>query len=177
MVPAVRSTMDVALWLMARADSAGERLAPQKLQRLLYLAQAHYAGAHEGSKLMPGTFLATELGPMEPNIYFLFAQGVPKMVYADPSPLVEEFLLGLWDRYGTRAAEDLLTTIASDGSYALALKSGKNSEITIEMLSAGYGGRAAIKVKGGIRPGPEPSAWTADGKRATKWIPGQRRQG
>ncbi len=59
MVPAVRSTLDVALWLMARADSAGERLQPQKLQRLLYLSQAHYAGAHDGAKLMPAVFLAT----------------------------------------------------------------------------------------------------------------------
>ena len=175
MVPAVRSTMDVALWLMARSDSAGERLQPQKLQRLLYLAQAHYAGGHEGAKLMPATFLATELGPMEPNIYFLFAQGEPKMVYADPSPAVEEFLMGLWDRYGPRSSEDLLTSIASDGSYALALKSGRNSEITIEMLSAGYGGRAAVKVKGGIKAAAEPGMWTQDGRRATKWIPGQRR--
>ena len=31
---------------------------------MLYLAQAHYAGAHEGAKLMPATFLATELGPL-----------------------------------------------------------------------------------------------------------------
>lgn len=31
MVPAARTTLDVALWLMARADSAGERLQPQKL--------------------------------------------------------------------------------------------------------------------------------------------------
>lgn len=174
MVPAVRSTLDVALWLMARSESAGERLQPQKLQRLLYLAQAHYAGAH-GAKLMPATFLATELGPMEPNVYFLFAQGAPKMVYADPTGIVEDFLNSLWDRYGLRPAEDLLTTIASDGSYALALKSGRNTEITVEMLSAGYGGKGTVKVKGGVPSAPEPGMWTADGKRATKWIPGTKR--
>ena len=36
MVPAVRSTLDVALWMLTRAESAEERLQPQKLQRLLY---------------------------------------------------------------------------------------------------------------------------------------------
>lgn len=171
MVPAVRSTFDVALWLIARADSAGERLQPQKLQRLLYLAQAHYAGSEAG-KLMPATFLATELGPLEPNVYYLFQNGPPAMQMADPPGAIEEFLMGLWDRYGGRPAEDLLTTIASDGSYALALKSGRNTEITIEIMSAGYGGNNAVKVKGGVKPGPEPGVWTADGKRATKWIPG-----
>jgi hypothetical protein len=172
MVPAVRSTLDVALWLMARADSAGERLQPQKLQRLLYLAQAHYAGAHEGAKLMPAVFLATELGPLEPNIFYLLQGGEPKMVYADPSGAVEEFLMGLWDRYGPRPAEDLLTTIAADGAYALALKAGRNTEITPEIVSAGYGGKSAVKVRGGAKPAPEPSYWTPEGKRATKWIPG-----
>ena len=173
MVPAVRSTLDVALWLMARADSAGERLQPQKLQRLLYLAQAHYAGAHDGAKLMPAVFLATELGPLEPNVYYLMQGGEPKMVYADPTAIVEEFLMGLWDRYGPRPAEDLLTTIAADGAYALALKGGRNTEITAEIMCAGYGGRSAVKVKGGAKPAPEPSYWTPEGKRATKWIPGQ----
>jgi uncharacterized phage-associated protein len=172
MVPAVRSTLDVALWLMARADSAVERLQPDKLQRLLYLAQAHYAGAHEGAKLMPAVFLATELGPLEPNIFYLLQGGEPKMVYADPSGAVEEFLMGLWDRYGPRPAEDLLTTIAADGAYALALKAGRNTEITPEIMSAGYGGKSAVKVRGGAKPAPEPSYWTPEGKRATKWIPG-----
>lgn len=173
MVPAARTTLDVALWLMARAESAGERLQPQKLQRLLYLAQAHYAVNNQGQKLMPATFLATEVGPLEPNVYYLFQQGAPSLVYADPSPIVEEFLMGLWDRYGNRPAEDLLTTIASDGAYALALKGGRNTEITLEILQAGYGGKSAVKVKGGAKPAAEPSYWTADGKRATKWIPGQ----
>ncbi|MBM3507785.1 MAG: hypothetical protein FJX64_08740 [Alphaproteobacteria bacterium] len=173
MVPAARSTLDVALWLVARADSAGEKLQPQKLQRLLYLAQAHYAGSHEGQKLMPAVFLATELGPLEPNIYYLFQSGEPKMVYADPAATVEEFLMGLWDRYGPRPAEDLLTTIAGDGAFALALKAGRNTEVTTEIMSAGYGGKSAVKVRGGAKPSPEPSYWTPTGKRATKWIPGQ----
>ena len=87
MVPAVRSTMDVALWMLARAESAGEHLQPQKLQRLLYVAHAHYAG-EQNSKVMPATFLATKLGPVEPNIYHLFENGTPDVRMADPPAAV-----------------------------------------------------------------------------------------
>jgi hypothetical protein len=84
MLPAVRSTLDVALWLLTRADFAGERLQPQKLQRLMYLAQAHYAGNGRGGKLMPATFLATDLGPIESNVYYLFEAGMPQVPMEGP---------------------------------------------------------------------------------------------
>lgn len=173
MVPAVRSTLDVALWLLARAESAGERLQPQKLQRLLYLAQAHYAGIGKGGKLMPATFLATELGPMEPNIYHVFENGPPKVQMADPRPEIEDYLMGLWDRYGRRGAETLLETIADDGAFSLAFNSGRNSEITIETMAAGYGGERAPPggLHGAAKPDGDRVYWTATGKRAKKWIP------
>ena len=178
MVPAVRSTLDVALWLVSRADSAGERLQPQKLQRLLYLAQAHYAGHHEGAKLMPATLLATAHGPLEPNVYHVFHGGPPPMQMANPNPAVEEFLMGLWDRYGKRGAEDLLIEIRADGAFALALKSGPNTEITLELLTAGYGGEGRPpRLRGGAKAGAERGYLTATGKRATKWIPGSPRKG
>ena len=148
MVPAVRSTLDVALWMLLRAESASEHLQPQKLQRLLYLAQAHYAGEHEGAKLLPATFLATDIGPVEPNIFQLFELGTPQVPMGDPKPRIEEFLMGVWDKYGGRSTEELLEAIASDGAYSLAIKQGSNSEITMEMLTAGYGGGAAQAVRG-----------------------------
>ena len=136
MVPAVRSTLDVSLWLLTRADSAVERLQPQKLQRLLYLAQAHFAGSRNGGKLMPATFLATELGPMEPNIYQLFENGQPEVPMGDPRAEIEDFLMGLWDRYGRRDTEEILEEIAADGAFSLALNRGRNTEITVELMAA-----------------------------------------
>lgn len=176
MVPAVRSTLDVALWMLTRAESAGERLQPQKLQRMLYLAQAHYAGGVAGGKLMPATFLATELGPIEPNVYHLFENGPPRVPMADPRAEVEDFLMGLWDRYGRRDSQDLLESIAADGAFALAFKRGRNTEITVELMAAGYGGERAPAggIRGGAKPDAEPGVWTQTGKRATKWIPGQK---
>jgi len=58
---------------------------------------------------------------------------------ADPPGAVEEFLMGLWDRYGRQTAEDLLKAIRADGAFALAHKRGANTEITVELMAAGYG--------------------------------------
>ena len=174
MVPAVRSTLDVALWLLARAESAGEHLQPQKLQRLLYVAHAHYAGDHN-AKLMPATFLATKLGPVEPNIYHLFEGGTPRARMADPAPEVEQFLMAVWDRYGKRSADELLVAIRTDGAFTLALKRGHDNEIPHELLAAGYGGErgGSQRIRPAAKPDAEPGYWTQTGKRATKWIPRQ----
>ena len=58
MTPAVRSTLDVVLWFLDRAASAGSHLSARRLQCLLFMAQARYARANDGRKLMPATFLA-----------------------------------------------------------------------------------------------------------------------
>ena len=176
MVPAVRSTIDVAMWLLYRADSAGERLQPQKLQRLLYLAQAHFAGEHDGAKLMPATFIASEVGPIEPNVYHLFEHGAPSLPLAALGAPSEEYLMGIWDRYGRKNAQELGDLARADGAYALAFNSGCDTEITAEMLAAAYGGKRTKKVRGGAKPAADPTYWTQSGKRATKWIPGQTRR-
>ena len=176
MVPAVRSTIDVAMWLLYRADSAGERLQPQKLQRLLYLAQAHYAGEHDGAKLMPATFIASEVGPLEPNVYYLFEHGPPALPLAPLPAPHEEFLMGIWERYGRKNPQELGDVARADGAYALALNSGRDTEITPEMLAAAYGGKRTEKVRGGAKTPADPTYWTQTGKRATKWIPGKTRR-
>ncbi len=49
---------------------------------------------------MPATFLASELGPLEPSVFHVFDGPLPKL---KASPLKSEimvFLDGLWARYG-----------------------------------------------------------------------------
>ena len=53
MSPAVDSTLDVVFWFIDRGMADREYLQPQKLHRLLYLAQAYFAIANYGRKLMP----------------------------------------------------------------------------------------------------------------------------
>ena len=62
--PAVDSSFEVAFWFLDRAIEDGEYLQPQKLHRLLYLAQAYFGVLQNGLKLMPGmpveSFIKTE---------------------------------------------------------------------------------------------------------------------
>ena len=53
LTPMMRSTLDGAFWFVERADSVGVSLSNRKLQSLLYLAQAHFANANGGRRLMP----------------------------------------------------------------------------------------------------------------------------
>ncbi len=137
--PAVRSTFDVVLWLLARGASAGMRLPAQKLQRLLYLAQAHFAAANEGRKLMPATFLATELGPLEPTVYHVFDGQPPKLKASAVKTEVVLFLDGLWSRYGQQSADDLLDLVKRDLAYRECLAEGeRNVEIEIAAMADAY---------------------------------------
>ena len=198
---AIRSTVDVAFWFQNRAQSAGERLAPQKLQRLLYLSQAQYAALNKGRKLMPATFIVTEYGPLEPTIYQVFESGPPQLKALAPSARVETFLMIIWQRFGAHTADDLVEIIKSDGVYDATLEeNGRNAELAIDALAAAYQSRAIspapaagagisledldkraqeheLKAKG-HSPKPkkgEKEYWTQDGRRGTKWVPGQKR--
>ena len=198
---AIRSTVDVAFWFQNWAQSAGERLAPQKLQRLLYLSQAQYAALNKGRKLMPATFIVTEYGPLEPTIYQVFESGPPQLKALAPSARVETFLMIIWQRFGAHTADDLLEIIKSDGVYDATLEeNGRNAELAIDALAAAYQSRAIspapaagagvsledldkraqeheLKAKG-LSPKPkkgEKEYWTQDGRRGTKWVPGQKR--
>lgn len=175
--PAARSTLDIALWFQARSDSAGERLAPRKLHFLLYLAQALFAGGNEGRKLMPGTFLAGEVGPVEPNIYAWFEEGPPDRQPGVLSDLAEEFLHEVWDRFGQESAKEIERFVHRDGVWEAAKKLGRNAEIPIELMAKVFAGSRVLGQRKAGEPaanpsGPEEVILTTSGKRARKWVPG-----
>jgi uncharacterized phage-associated protein len=199
--PAVRSTLDVALWLRGRATSAGSRLSTQKLHRLLYLAQAEYGALNHGRKLMPATFVATEHGPVEPTVFHAFENGAPDLRVRVPAANAEGFLMNLWQQFGEHEAAELLSVIRSDGVFSATLEAeGRNAEISLEAMVNAYARRAlgarAVPAPGvtldaldrrarerdlkdrGLTPKSKPGEkeyWTADGRRAVKWVPGQKR--
>ena len=49
MTPIVSSTFDIAHWFLQRGELNRTYVSLLKLQRLLYLAQSHYAGQHDGA--------------------------------------------------------------------------------------------------------------------------------
>ena len=148
MEPAVDSTLDVAVWFLDRALNHNEYLQPQKLQRLLFLAQAYYAVAYDGGMLMPAVFVADEVGPMEPNVYRQFENGRPYNVEARPVPAkVHEYLDSIWRKFGPLSADVLSRQVRQHGPYAEARAAGLRTVITLAAMR-GYYGQKAIADKG-----------------------------
>ena len=93
----IDTAVDVAVWFCDQALNHNEYLQPQKLHRLMFLAQGYYAVAYGGRKLMPAVFVADQMGPIEPNVYKVFTKGRPEvdvdMFLPDEA---EALLISIW---------------------------------------------------------------------------------
>lgn len=136
---AVKSTFDVAFWFADQALNENEYLQPQKMHRLLYLAQAFYAMAYSGKKLMPAIFVADDMGPVEPTIYQAFSRGRPEVeVELFLAPEVELFLSSIWRRFGHQKSEQLAKVTNKNSAYSIALRKGPRTEILLESMIAAF---------------------------------------
>lgn len=132
---AVNSTFDVAIWFADQALNENEYLQPQKMHRLLYLAQAFYAIAYDGSKLMPAVFVADEQGPMEPTVYHAFSRGRPDVDVELFLPTdIEMFLASIWRRFGHLKPDQLSRITTSNTAYSIALRKGNRTEIELDTM-------------------------------------------
>lgn len=135
MPAAVDSAFDVAFYFADMALHENEYLQPQKLHRLLFLAQACYAVANDGAKLMPAVFVAEEQGPVEPSIYKAFSKGRPGIEVDLFLPAkVESFLAEMWMRFGKEAPERLKQLTMGSLAYRQAIKRGRRAEISLESM-------------------------------------------
>jgi uncharacterized phage-associated protein len=128
----VNNAFDVAFFFADTALAENEYLQPQKLQGLLFLAQAYYSIAFKGRKLMPAVFVADERGPLEPNVYIAFSKGRPD-IDADlflPHE-VESFLDAVWRRFGHLSTEKITTMSKGTTAYKRARKKGNRAEIDL----------------------------------------------
>jgi len=138
MPAAVSSAFEVAFWFFEEAMNNNEYLQPQKMQRLMFLSQAYFAVAYGGQKLMPGEFVADEVGPIEPNIYAAFSQGRPRVDLGGKLPYkVETFLDGVWRRFGHHSVEHLNRLCMDTPCYMIARRKGRE-EITIESMQQAF---------------------------------------
>lgn len=158
---ATESALDVAMWFVDRARLEDSYMQAQKLQRLLYLAQGLYAAAYHGRKLMPATFVAHEMGPLEPNVYRAFELGRPTVPEVPPGSEVVSFLELIWRRYGNLPTERLNDLVRRQEIYLAARSRGENEEIAIEAMAAFFT----------RKEDPKPVVRTADGRTVQKWIP------
>ncbi len=137
--PAVDSSFEVAFWFLDRAIEDGEYLQPQKLQRLLYLAQAYFGVLQNGLKLMPATFVARAEGPVEPTIFKALARGRPTIDVTPIDEVPRHVLDSVWRQFGAHSVDYLDKLIKRHPPYADALAAGESTEITLEAMIEFYG--------------------------------------
>lgn len=159
MKPASASSFDIADWFIRQAKRERVNLSPLKLHRLLYLAQASYAGTMNGEALMPSMFVVTELGPLEPNLYRAFEHGTPKVSVRDPTERVRTFLQQIWDEYGRETIEALNRLVSADPAFIEAEARGTGSEISLVAMHTHH------------RKQAEQPARIVDGKQVRPWLP------
>lgn len=169
----VENAFDVAFWFADTALNENEYLQPQKLQRLMFIAQAYYAVAFNGRKLMPAVFVADEMGPIEPNIYIAFSKGRPEVDARLFLPHeVETFLDGIWRRFGHQSIDRLNQMVKETTAYKQAYKRGSRAEITLDAMHLSF---ARAEKSPGVEQVVKPKILrTQSGKPVTvkAWVPG-----
>jgi uncharacterized phage-associated protein len=125
--------------LLDRAIADGEYLQPQKLHRLMYLAQAYYGVARHGEKLMPATFVAEPEGPIEPTLFRAFARGRPAIDVRPLDEHVVHVLDSVWRQFGAHSIDHLNKLIQRHPPFADALATAPSCEIGFETMVAFYG--------------------------------------
>ncbi len=135
----IDTAVDVAVWFCDQALNHNEYLQPQKLHRLMFLAQGYYAVAYGGRKLMPAVFVADQMGPIEPNVYKVFTKGRPEvdvdMFLPDEA---EALLISIWRRFGHYSAEQLTRLTKDTEAYRKAFAKGPRAEIPLVAMRLSF---------------------------------------
>lgn len=171
MRPAVPTSFDIAIWFLDRARAEDNYLQPRKLQCLLFLAQAHFAVAHEGQPLMPSYFVVDDSGPLDPNVYRTMLTGRPDYEQNPLPPEVVKFLNAVWKRYRNADALRLDQLIARQGADEDAVFNRDQSEVTLAAMCRMF----ARERRGNKKNSPAVPALakTASGRQVTitRWFP------
>lgn len=149
--PVCDSPFEVAFWLIHRAKEDGEYLQPQKLHRLMYLAQAYYGALTRGQKLMPALFVCSAFGPIEPSTFRAFESGPPKFAIQPVPEQAKHFLDSLWRRFGAHSGDYLTKMTTNHPPYVEAMTLGNRVEISFASMMSYYNRRP--KAEDGDRTG------------------------
>ena len=141
MPTAAKSAFDIAFNFADKALENNDYLQPQKLQRLMFLAQCVYAIRYGGKRLMPAVFVADELGPVEPNVHLAFSKGRPDI---DVEPWLPEeaqdVLDEVWRRFGHCSTEHLTRVTMDTPAYRFARQRGRGAEIDPDLMRLSFAG-------------------------------------
>ena len=152
MTPATTTSYDIAFWFLDRARSDDSYLQPRALQCLLFLAQAHYAAAYGGRRLMPSVFVIDDAGPFDPNLYRMLENGRPDITEFPIDKAVIVFLDAVWRRYRHDDALRLEQIVSRAGAKEKAVQLRKGAEITTAAMKRMFAAPKPTKK----RPQPVP---------------------
>jgi uncharacterized phage-associated protein len=139
MPAAVDSVFELAFWFADKALNENEYLQPLKMQQLLFLSQSYFAVATKGKKLIPAVFVAEDLGPVEPASFKAFTHGRPAIevnMFLDPD--VEDFIDGIWRRFGHHSAEHLAKLTQRNPAYREARRRAPRAEIPLVAMQKSF---------------------------------------
>lgn len=136
--PAFKNSLLAVAWFEARGADAGKRIPPRKMQMLLYIAQALYAAVNGCRLLIPSVFVASAMGPQDPNLYDILenTKGLPKP--EDVEPRAEACLTLVWRRFGDMGVDELDTFIAHDGVTDEARQTAPGAVVALPQLAEAY---------------------------------------
>lgn len=175
MLPTLRCSFDAAFWFRDRALDESEYLQPQKVQRLLYLAQAYHAVFDGGQMLMPSVFVAETLGPIEPNVFRALAGG---WQYIDTEPVpaaAAELMDSIWRRFGHHSVDHLTRMVRGHPPYKDAFEEyGPGAEIDLEAMRTFYGrgAESGAPEAQGVARSRVVRSHTGRPVAVRKWVPG-----
>lgn len=133
-IPATESAIDVAYWLIQRAEKDGVFLEDEKLHHLLFTSQVVYAQKYNRSVLMPSLFVVDDKGFSEPNILKMFALGRPYMPPVKLDDKTTAFLETIWKKYAPMTVTAMGTLIKASTAYRQNYKSGEKHVIEVNSV-------------------------------------------
>ncbi len=136
--PALKNSLLAVAWFEGQGAEAGKRIPPRKMQMLLYIAQALYAAVNGCRLLMPSVFVASAMGPQDPNLYDILenAGDLPKPKELEPR--AEACLTLVWRRFGGMGVDELDNFIAHDGVMEEARQTATGAILPLPALADAY---------------------------------------
>lgn len=199
--PALKNSLLAVAWFESQGAETGRRIPPRKMQMLLYIAQALYAAVNGCRLLIPSVFVASAMGPQDPNLYDILenAKDLPKPKELEPR--AEACLTLVWRRFGSMGVDELDSFIAHDGVMEEARQTATGAILPLPALAEAYRrtmiepaqaeqaarARAAGAAPAAARPEPVPTTvpepeglpdnvprMTMGGKPVKRWAPKRR---
>lgn len=112
------SSIDAALWFSEQATTDEVHLQPERLHRLLFLAQWVFAERFDGARLMPANFVVYNNMPIEVNVFRAFEGGHPILGAARVEIKVLQFLDEIWQYHGHSSLERIGKALQGNAVYA-----------------------------------------------------------